>query len=112
MVLDAKSSKSNKTISLPKAFTRRDGSTESSAFNEVNWGEVVHKYMLVIDKRLRPSSFEKVITKAKGLAASIGNSAGGSRSMAEGMELDETDPYGQIVDLSDSDLSCKSRTFF
>lgn len=114
MVLDAKSFKSSKSttsiksaargFTLPKAFIRENGTGESTSFNEANWGIVTRGYMDVIKNRLRPSSFEKVIKKAKDLTT-VGQ-GGRSRSTADNaMDMDELDTYAQVVDLSDDE--CK-----
>jgi hypothetical protein len=105
MIIDAKpkSGRAAKVLALPKSYDRTGGSSESTIFNETNWGEVTQKYMDVVTKRLRPTSFEKVIKKTKELMKVTIGQVGGSRSNEDAMDVDKTDPYGQIVDLSDSD---------
>jgi len=62
MVLHAKpkAGKVVKPLTLLKSYSR-DGNTESTLFNEANWGVVTQKYMGIVDNRLRALSFTKVI---------------------------------------------------
>jgi hypothetical protein len=107
MVLEAKYSKPGKGLTLPKVFSRVAGISESTAFNEANWGNVTHKYMDVVENRLRPSSFAKVITKAFDLV----RATGASPTTDDGMHSingGEPDVYAQIVDVSDGECKPKS----
>jgi hypothetical protein len=107
MVLDAKSVKSGKGLILPKVFSHVAGTSESTAFNEANWGDVTQKYMDVVETRLRPSSFEKVIKKAKALVMATGGA--GSTTDDRMHNEGEPDAYAQIVDISDDE--CKPECY-
>jgi hypothetical protein len=103
MIIDGKAKTSRtKVVTLPKSYDRTGGCSESTLFNESNWGEITQKYMDIVTKLLRPTSFEKVIKKTKEMMKTT-TGQGGSRSTEDAMDVDNADPYGQVVDLSESD---------
>jgi hypothetical protein len=98
MVINSKATKGNKPVTLPKFMPFDNGNQESTSFNDVTWGATTRARMDFVNCRLRPSSLNNIIQKAK--AYMVGNQAGGSRST---MDPDSED----MVDLSDSDGECQ-----
>jgi hypothetical protein len=115
MILDTKSKSSkgsSKVFVIPKSYNRRgEGKiaiSESTSFNESNWGAVTRIYMGIVMKTLRTKSFKAVIEKTKALMKDTIGQAGGSRlTTDDGMDVDEPDPYSLVVDVSDSDEELK-----
>ena len=113
MVLDAKpkAGKVVKPLTLPKSYSR-NGNTESTLFNEANWGVVTQKYMGIVDNRLRASSFTKVIQMTSEIIRKTTGQGSTFKSMTDDTMEAENDPYSQVVDESDSepegdaDLEC------
>lgn len=108
MVLDAKSTrrtklhtKSNRNLALPKSFINNNGTEESTSFSDVTWSRATNKYMDFVNKTLRPSSFEKVVEKAREMLASMGR-----LRTDDAMDVDNLDDV-QLVDLSDEDCKLK-----
>jgi hypothetical protein len=101
-VLDAKAIKGTTKglAGLPKVMT---GIEESCSFNDVTWGAVTRRHMEFVNHKLRQSSFEKIVQKAKEFM--VTNNAGGSRRTSDTMDVDGASV--QLVDLSDSDSECK-----
>jgi hypothetical protein len=116
MVLDTKKIKRTKStstgispngVTLPKYFINSNGVEESTAFNDATWAGATTKYMNFVINVLREKSYNSIIEKAEKLRVSIhGVSTGGDL-----MDVDHPDDV-DLVDLSDSDDECKSRTSF
>ena len=92
MVKNAKASKGKKLLALPKTYILEDGSPESTLFNEATWGAVTHTRMDFIKNKLRPSSLEKVVAKAKELAVPF-------QGLSEAIDNEDV----EMVDLSDDE---------
>jgi hypothetical protein len=116
MVLDTKKIKRTKStstgispngVTLPKYFININGVEESTAFNDATWAGATTKYMNFVINVLREKSYNSIIEKAEQLRVSIhGVSTGG-----DSMDVDHPDDV-DLVDLSDSDDECKSRSSF
>jgi hypothetical protein len=81
---------------------------QSTAFNNVNWGESSHKYLFTIKKQLKELQIEKIVKKAKEHAKRVCRDRGAEfvqSSMSLGDSEDE-DPQAQLVYISD-DKECK-----
>jgi hypothetical protein len=108
MVLDAKSTrrtklasttKGSRSLTLPKSFTRDNGTEESTGFNDVTWSKATIKYMDFINNGLRESSFEKITKKAQEMIIST------SRLQTDdSMDVDPIE-NAQLVDLSDDECT-------
>ena len=104
MVLDAKpkAGKVVKPLALPKSYSC-GGNSESTLFNEANWGVVTQKYMGIIDNRLWASSFTKVIQMTSDIIKKTTGQGSASKSTTDEAMEAENDPYSQVIDESDSE---------
>lgn len=103
MVVDAKATKGNKGLALPKFIVLGDGTQESTSFNDMTWGSITRTHMEFVNEHLRLSSLEKVIQKAK--AFMVVNHTRGSRGTSDTTDVNGTST--KMVDLSDSGGECK-----
>lgn len=116
MVLDTKKIKRTKStntgispngVTLPKVFVNSNGVEESTAFNDTTWAGTTAKYMNFVINGLREKSYNTIVEKAEKLRVSIHGVSTG----VDSMDVDHPDDVG-LVDLSDSDDECKSRSSF
>ena len=87
-------------MSLPRVMVLDDGTQELTSFNDMAWGGVSRARMDWINRKLRQSSFDKAIQKAK--ERSVQNQGGSTQSDANAMDVDGE----EMVDLSDDECEC------
>jgi hypothetical protein len=96
MVKNARAGKGRKQLTLPKTWVLKDGTKESTLFNDATWGDVSRTRMDFINNNLRESSLTKAVLRAKEFTGSYQD-----RDMAKVPENEDV----QMVDLSDGECT-------